>query len=1014
MSSKARLKELQSVFGEEIASTVLRLSSGVPDPDLFFLNFMKVAESLGAADTERILLSGKTAKLLLPLLSCSSFLTENLAKYPEFVPWLFEEENVGKLLDGERLIEEIINVVGPLEDEEEVSKFLRKVKAREILRIALRDIGGLSEMEETTAALSDLAEAALGGATMHALTSLKKRFGTPLTEDERGEKRECQFCVLALGKFGGRELNFSSDIDIMYIYESNGAGAVQVQGDATAAGEKISSHQFFIKVAEVVTRLIGEITEEGFVFRVDLRLRPDGTRGPLANSVSAMETYYESWGQTWERAALIKARPVAGSRKLGERLIKVLTPFVYRKFLDFVTVEEVKELKNRIDLSQKVRKENLWNVKLGEGGIREIEFFIQSHQLIFGGKNPRIREGNSMRALAYLREEGFLSPKEEETLSLAYRFLRNLEHRIQMLRGMQTQILPEDGDRVKVAYLMGFADTKDFMKELGSNRKKVRDIFGKLFAEEKADVDTDVAPEVIGLLYGEMSPEETDKTLGKMGFSDPAGAAQNLELLRSGPQSSRMTERARKYLRKIAPLLLSKVVATPDPHMALSNIDNFIKSIGARTTFYALLSENPRVIEPLVQLFGSSQYLSGYFINNLELLDVLLRKGHSAVIKTKGEMRKELGEKLVMAEHFEDELGILRRYRNEEFLRMGIHKLGGNLSLEEFSFQLSALAEVTMGFTLFLAKRETMKKYGTPTILDAMGEKGEAAFVVVGLGKLGGEELNFHSDLDIIFIYSHMGETDVDFDGRAGGRKKITNQEFFAKVAQRFISNLSTVTKEGYVYKVDMRLRPSGSAGPLVTSFNAFKNYYKKDARSWERQALIKARVVVDERNFGKEVQEWMESYTYDRPLPPSLKDEIRAIRDRMEKELGRERGGFHNLKFGRGGLVEVEFLVQYLQLQNGGKLPYLRTQNTLKGLYELVREGILDEEEFRILDEGYRFLREIEISLRLVHDASVERFLIDDRGIRLLNMPSFSAFENEYKKITEKVRSVYGKFFQT
>lgn len=1014
MSSKARLKELKSVCGEEIASTVLRLSSEVPDPDLFLLHFMKVAESLGTADTERILLADKTAKLLLPLLSCSSFLTEKLAKYPEFVPWLFEEENVGKPLDGERLKEEIINVVGQLEDEEEVSTFLRKVKAREILRIALRDIGGLSEMEETTEALSDLAEAALGGGTMYALTSLKKRFGTPLTEDERGEKRECQFCVLALGKFGGRELNFSSDIDIMYIYESDGGGSVQAQKDATTAGEEITSHQFFIKVAEVVTRLIGEITEEGFVFRVDLRLRPDGTRGPLANSVSAMENYYESWGQTWERAALIKARPVAGSRKLGERLINVLTPFVYRKFLDFVTVEEVKELKNRIDLSQRVRKENLWNVKLGEGGIREIEFFIQSHQLIFGGKNPRIREGNSMRALISLREEGYLSPKEEESLSLAYRFLRNLEHRIQMLRGMQTQILPEDGDLVKVAYLMGFADTKDFMKELGSNRKKVRDIFGKLFAEEKADVDTDVAPEVIGLLYGEMSPEDTDKALGKMGFSDPAGAGENLELLRSGPQSSRMTERARKYLRKIAPLLLSKVVATPDPDMALSNIENFIKSIGARTTFYALLSENPGVIEPLVQLFGSSQYLSGYFINNLELLDVLLRKGHSAVIKTKGEMRKELGEKLVMAEHFEDELGILRRYRNEEFLRIGIHKLGGNLSLEEFSFQLSGLAEVTMGFTLFLAKRETMKKYGAPTIFDATGEKGEAAFVVVGLGKLGGEELNFHSDLDIIFIYSHMGETDVDFDGRAGERKQITNQEFFAKVAQRFISNLTTVTKEGYVYKVDMRLRPSGSAGPLVTSFNAFKNYYKKDARLWERQALIKARVVVDERNFGKEVQGWIASYTYDGPLPPSLKDEIRKIRDRMEKELGRERGGFHNLKFGKGGLVEVEFLVQYLQLLHGGKLPSLRTQNTLKGLFELVREGILDEEEFRVLDEGYRFLREIEISLRLVHDGSVERFLIDDRGIRLLNMPSFSAFEDQYKKITGEVRSVYGKFFQT
>lgn len=1013
MSGKAHLKELQRVWGEEIYSHVLRLSSGVPDPDLFVLNFLKMAESLGPGETEGIILSEKTGKLLLPLLACSEYLTDLLARYPEYIPWLFSEDNVSKPLDGQQLKEEIIDATGQFTEEPPVSKFLRKIKAREILRIALRDLGGISEMEETTRGLSDLAEAALGGATQFALSTLIKRFGTPIVEDEGKEKRECPFCILALGKFGGMELNFSSDIDIMYLYESNGSTTEPAAGGESAAGGGITLHQFFIKAAEVVTRLIGEVTEDGFVFRVDLRLRPDGSRGPLANSMRALETYYESWGQTWERAALIKARPASGSRDLGDRIIRMLKPFVYRKYLDFVTVEEVKELKNRIDLSLKVKRDHLWDVKLGEGGIREIEFIIQSHQLIFGGKNPRIREVNTMKALAALRQEGYLSPGEEELLAAAYRFLRNLEHRIQMLRGMQTQMLPGDEDLHKVAYLMGFHDSKEFLRELGAKRKEVRSIFEKLFAEEKEEEDVDVAPEVIGLLYGEMAPDDSEAALEKMGFADPRSASGNLELLRSGPQSSRVTQRARNYLRKIAPLLLSKVVLTPDPDMALSNIDNLIRSIGARTTFYALLSENPRVIEPLVQLFGSSPYLSGYFINNLDLLDVLLRKGHSAIIKNKGEMRKELGEKLVMAEHFEDELGILRRYRNEEFLRIGIHKLGGNLSLEEFSFQLSALAEVTMGFTLFLARREVAKKYGIPTYSGEDGNWKEASFIVVGMGKLGGEELNFHSDLDIIFIYSHMGETDVSFDGKPGKRRKITNHEFFAKVAQRFISNLSTVTKEGYVYKVDMRLRPSGSAGPLVTSFSAFKNYFTKDARLWERQALIKARVVVDEKDFGKEVQRWISSYTYESPVPDTVQADISDIRNRMEKELGKERDGFLNLKFGRGGLVEVEFLTQFLQLVYGGRLPALRTQNTLKALFELLRGKILGEEEFRILDEGYRFLREIEISLRLVHDGSVERFLVDDRAIRLLNMPSLEEFQLKYNTMTGNVREVYRKFLQ-
>jgi glutamate-ammonia-ligase adenylyltransferase len=1013
MSIDALRIELEEICGEEIASSVLRTSSGVPDQALFLVNFMKIAEAFGAKETARIFLEEKTAKLILPLLACSQYLTDILAKHSEIIDWLFLEGNYREPLDGDLLKEEIIDMKGQLSEEAEVSKFLRRVKAREIVRIALRDLGGLADMEETALALSDLAEASLCGATLFALSSMKKRYGAPLVQEEGAEVRECQFCVLALGKFGGRELNFSSDIDIMYSYEFDGGFLDSVTGDEMADGGGMTFHQFFIKVAEMVTRLIGEITGDGIVFRVDLRLRPDGTRGPLANSMRALETYYESWGQTWERAALIKARPVAGDGGLGFRVIKMLAPFVYRKFLDFVTVEEVKELKDRIDFSLKAKKEGMWDVKLGEGGIREVEFFIQSHQLIFGGKNPRLRESNSMKALASLREEGYLSPAEEESLADAYRFLRNLEHRIQMLRGMQTQVLPHDEDLRKVSYLMGFTDVHEFEKELSGKRKKVREIFGKLFAEEKREVESDVEPEVIGLLYGDMSPEDTFETLDKMGFAEPQSASKDLELLRSGPQSARMTQRARNYLRKIAPLLLAKVVETPAPDMALSNIDMFIKSIGARTTFYALLSENPRVIEPLVQLFGSSQYLSGYFINNLDLLDVLLRKGQSAVIKNKTEMRKELGEKLVLAEHFEDELGILRRYRNEEFLRIGIHKLGGNLSLEEFSFQLSALAEVSMGFTFFLAKREAVKKYGAPSYVDEKGEKREASLLVVGMGKLGGEELNFHSDLDIIFIFSHMGETDVAFDGRVAERKQITNQEFFAKVAQRFISNLSTVTKEGYVYKIDMRLRPSGSQGPLVTSFSAFKNYYEKDARIWERQALLKARVVVDERDFGKEVRRWISSYIYEEPLPPSLKSEISEIRGRMERELGKEEGRFHNLKFGKGGLVEVEFLVQYLQLRNGGKVPALRTQNTLKALFEFIREGILNEEEFRILDEGYRFLREIEISLRLVHDSSVERFLIDDRGILLLNMPSRAEFEKKYGEITGNIRSVYSKFLQ-
>ncbi len=1008
MNRSALVKELKALCGEAIAEEIFRLSAALPDPSFFILNALRIAERAGAEDVTSVLLSKDTRSLLVPLLSSSQFLTGLLVKQPECFRWLFIEGAWRVSLSLTELQEEISGALGQEEGEGEVGRILRRVRDREILRVAVRDLSGLAKVEETTASLSDLAEAALSGASSFACSYYRRHFGRPLFKDEGNEEGECGFCVLALGKFGGRELNFSSDIDIMYIYESAWGTVEGERGEVEGARKETSLHHYFIKVAEMVTRLIGEITEDGMVFRVDLRLRPDGSRGPLANSLRGLESYYESWGQTWERAALIKIRPVAGDLSLGERAIKMLTPFVYRKYLDFEAIDEVKDLKKRIDISLKVKMGNMWDVKLGDGGIREIEFFIQAHQLIFGGKHPEIRERNALKALVALRDSGYISSVEGEEVATAYRFLRNLEHRIQMLGGMQTQLLPEGKDLEKVSYLMGFSSLDDFTREMEKVRKTVSVLFGKLFVSDKDEREIDVDPEVISLLYGDIPSEKGESILASMGFRDTPGALENLEYLRKGPPFSRLTDRARKYLRTFAPVILSKASRAADPDMALANTETFIQAIGARTTFYALLSENPSIIEPLIQLFGSSRFLTRYFVNRPELIDVLLQRGQSALFKDRFQMRAELGEELVLAEGIEEELGILRRYRNEEFLRVGIHTLGGNLSLEELSVQLSALAEVSMGFALFLAGREVEKRYGIPSYQEE-GETKESRISVLALGKFGGEELNFHSDLDILFIFSHMGETRAEGEGKEE-KKSISNQEYFARLAQRFISNLSTITKEGFVYKVDMRLRPSGTAGPLVTSYDAFRQYYLENAWLFEKQALIRARPVAGDREFGKEVLSWINRFVYESPPPEELGEKIREIRSRMEKELGKEREGFYNVKFGKGGLIDVEFLTQYLQILKGKDNPPVRTPNTLKALYELKREGTLDNGDFQVLNGGYRFLREIEVRLRLLHDTSVERFLPDDRGLKLLHYESVEEFETEYRKKTGAIREVYEK----
>jgi glutamate-ammonia-ligase adenylyltransferase len=667
-------------------------------------------------------------------------------------------------------------------------------------------------------------------------------------------------------------------------------------------------------------------------------------------------------------------------------------PFVYRRYLDFTSIEEIKGMKDRINLAAARTPRNGRDLKLGLGGIREIEFFAQAHQLIYGGKETSLRRRGTVETLSALARLGIVKEEERDRMAEAYDFLRRLEHRIQAHRERQTHALPQrEEDLSRLARAMGAGGPEELLAELDRHAAAVHGIYDRLFGGGRRE-PPEVPADVQALFLPGRPPGDAAERLGRLGFRDLEAARRNLDVLRDGPAHIRLPQRARQYLDRFSPEILHRASRTPDPDMALSHVERFLSAIGARTMFYALLYEKPKVVDALVRLFGSSRFLSGYLLRHPELLDTFLRDDLSTLVKSKSELRTEVGEELAACADFEQELDVLRHVKNLETLRIGVHDMAGNLSLEEGMFQLSALAEVLLSYAVLLARREVRRRFGVP-VDPATGK--EASFCVLGMGKLGSEELTYHSDLDIIFLYSAPGETVPE----SGDARKIANHELFAKVAQRLISILTTATREGIVYRLDTRLRPSGNAGPLVSSMEAFVRYHEGSARLWERQALLKCRFVAGDREFGRKVEDRVKAFIYDRPLPPGAAEEIHRLRTRMELELGREREDRLNLKVGRGGVVDVEFAVQYLQLLHGGAHPAVRARATLKALYELQRAGIVTLPQYQALDEGYRFLRSLDVRLRLSQDASIDRFDPNALEPELLE---------RYRKETERIRKVY------
>jgi len=1011
--SAENLRLLGEVLQPEQVAELAIAALASPLPDMALNGVERISLVAGRQGFLELCSRRSRVAQLMNICGSSPFLTNIICKDPYFFQRLFLERDIMRARSEAEMLETLRSRIPAGVGYQEAFPLLRRFKYAEILRIAARDLNGLAPLEEVTAELAALASATLQIAYEAARRELVREHGIPLERAPDG-MLEADLAIIGMGKLGGRELNFSSDIDLIYFYSSDQGETAGVPDDRGGVKGKISLHTFFVKLAEMVSRAISQVTGDGFVFRVDMGLRPDGKGGDLASSMRSAEIYYESWGQSWERAAMMKARPVAGSLELGEQVLAALDPFIYRRYLDYNLIEDMMSMKKRIDASLVRSQEGEVNIKLGRGGIREIEFFIQALQLVYAGKNPKLRERNSLKALLNLRDSRIIKEADCTSLAEAYRFLRTVEHRIQVVQERQTHSLPRKDEEMRaLARRCGYlrADGPErFSEALEAHRRSVSAIYGDLFLSRDQRIKEEVLPEVYFFFDTKADPDLIKDMLAERRFEHPDAAYQNLLVLRDGPPRLKLTERGRRILEKIAPLFLQEIFASPDPDLALANLERFLSAIRRRSSFYALLAENRDILKLLTSMFGMSEFLSKIFIGHPELLDSMITRGYAYLLKERATMASELDTMLSQADGFEEQLDAMRRYRHEEFLRIGMNDIHGKMKQPEVALQLTNLAEVCLDAACCLATGE-LSRFGRPRVAGGGGTSREAAFAIVAMGKLGGFELNYHSDLDIIYIYDGQGMTD--------GEKSITNREYFAKLGQKIIMILTSQTREGYAYKIDTRLRPSGNAGPLVASLESFQSYHGTESQIWERQALTKARVTYGAPELGKAIGQVVERAVYGFGADELVKSEIHRLRMRMELELAKETTGSYNIKTGRGGMVDVEFVVQYLQLGYGHRHRELRNCNTL-GALEAVRQlGLLPEPDCQALAEGYRFLRRLENRLRIIHDYSMNDLggplhylnkLARRLGYDALLKNPGQMLMADYERVTSAVRAVYEK----
>jgi len=900
---------------------------------------------LNAADAADIppVSNPEILKSLKQVFAFSDFVAAGCIRDPAMPVDLIDSGDITRRYPGDEYHLKLKPLLSGATDEETLGRLLRRYRRRELVRIAWRDLSGWADLSETVSDLSAFADACLE----HALNTLHqwqcRRFGTPTAAD--GSKQ--RLVILGLGKLGARELNFSSDVDLIFGYPK--------AGDTRGAKVSIGTDEFFSRLCRRLIKVIGQPTADGFVFRVDTRLRPFGESGPLAMDFETMEQYYQQQGREWERYALIKARAVAGEKDAGTFLLDRLHPFIYRRYLDYSVFESLREMKRMIALE--VRRKGMENnIKLGAGGIREIEFFGQIFQLIRGGVNPALQNTNILQVLKTLADERHVPQEVCDELINAYVFLRNTENRLQAFSDQQTHKLPaDDHGQLRLAVSMGFADTASFNAALENHREIVHGHFQMLLESGNMDDRQKNIEDPAEIIWqNPAAGQQAGNMLSAMGYDRPDEVIRLLTYLKNDPETRALSPLGRRRLDKLVPRFLKEIGTCENPLITLHRIIDLIKTIERRTSYLALLLENPTALSHLVKLSAASPWLASFLARHPVLLDELLDPRTLYLPPEKNEMKNALRRRLdqVPIDDLEYQIEQLCIFKQINVLRVAAADVTGTLPLMRVSDYLSEIAESILSEVVELAWNHLVSKHGTP--ICRLGDKYcEKGFVVIAYGKLGGLELGYGSDLDLVFLHAGTGE-----QTRGKGRG-IDSAQFFNRLGQRVIHILTSHTRAGKAYEIDMRLRPSGSSGILVSHIEAFGNYQFEDAWTWEHQALIRARPICGDDILAKKF-ETIRKQVLARPrLQEKLTKEVVNMRERMRNELMKPENGVFDLKQDTGAMVDIEFLVQYLVLLNSHKYTgLLKWTDNVRLIQSLIETGTMDDITAHVLKHAYLIYR--------------------------------------------------------
>ncbi|MEZ5831415.1 MAG: bifunctional [glutamine synthetase] adenylyltransferase/[glutamine synthetase]-adenylyl-L-tyrosine phosphorylase [Dongiaceae bacterium] len=892
-----------------------------------------------------------------------------------------------------KLLNDLADLALADQDDASLMHSLRIAKRRAHLTIAIADIVRAWPLERVTGALSDFADSAVAATTAFLLHQAHNNGELELPHPE-SPVRESGLVILGLGKLGARELNYSSDIDLIVLFDLD---RVRYRGKRTA-------RECFVKVARGLVRLLQDATQDGYVLRVDLRLRPDPSSTPLAMSTIAAETYYEGMGQNWERAAMIKARVIAGDVPAGDEFIGNLRPFIWRKHLDFAAIQDIHSIKRQIHAVKGHREIAVGghNIKIGRGGIREIEFFAQTQQLIWGGRNPELRLQQTCAAIEQLVAFGRTSREAADDLIQAYRYLRHVEHRLQMIDDRQTQTLPDEGPELdRLALFCGHADTADFSATLMHHLGQVEDHYADLFEE---------APALGGqgnlVFTGTEDDPATVATLERMGFPDGSAVSALVRAWHHGRYRATRSARARELLTELMPKLLEGLSRTADPDTAFRRFDGFMRSLPAGVQLFSLLYSNPALLDLIADVMGSAPLLADHLSRYPMLLDGVLTAGFFEKVPDRAAMSRDLHRQLSFVDDFQDRLGLMCRWTEDRQFQIGVRLLKGVANGNIAAGELSDVADAVIGELFPAVSAEFERMHGK---LPGRG------LVVVGLGKLGSREMTVTSDLDLIFIYDIPEDVEGWDTLHSDGRKPLPPIQYYARLAQRMITALTAQTGDGKLYDVDMRLRPSGNAGPIASGLQPFERYQSNEAWTWEHMALTRARPITGDPSLMGHVELALRRILMAKRDPGKLRTDVLEMRERMAQQHRGE--SLWDFKHRRGGLVDIDFIAQYLMLRHAAHHPDVLRRNPSLALGRLAEMDLMNRAMADRLIEAVNLWRQLQQMTRLLVGEQVQegklRAATERHLAKVADCPDFACLkgliQDRYESVYQDFGAVFG-----